>query len=61
MKYQQTIRSDGKDVYLTISDERGRVVHVEVWKGAGKYMRVGGVQGYTQLLVPTRATLDVKP
>lgn len=62
MKFTQTIRSDGTDIYVTISDEQGKVVKVITWRGAGKYVREsGGLQGYTQLLVPTSATIDIKP
>lgn len=61
MKLKQTLTTDGTDVTLTISDPSGRKIHSVVWKGAGKYVRpTGGLQGYTNLLVPTEATIDFK-
>ncbi len=63
MRLAQTLSIDGNHVKLTISEaDTGREIGDVVWKGAARYVReTGAPKGYTQILIPTTATLEIKP
>lgn len=64
MKISQTITVEGVNLILTLTEHStGRVLARRVWEDAGKYVCESSAlpPGYVQLLIPSRAGIDIKP